>query len=83
MIDEMMIDKLSAAQDTKMSLRSLGGMYDPADYREMGGLALDPDIFMAKMAQYSGSARVVTPDEWNILQVQLTDEEKAMMAYER
>lgn len=34
MLDEIMIERLSAARDREMSLRSLGGMYDPVDYRK-------------------------------------------------
>lgn len=39
---------------------------------------LNPDDFKLPKA----TARVVSPDEWNLIQQTMTDEEKAIIAYE-
>lgn len=36
-MDAIRIDQLSAANDLQMGMNSLGGMYDPADYRTEQG----------------------------------------------
>lgn len=81
MIDEIMIDRLSAAYDRAMS-RNTNGMYDFTDYREQVGKTLDPDQFMAEIDQ-APTDTVMSKEEWRRILETMSDEEKAMMAYEK
>ena len=81
MTDEIMIDRLSAAYDRAMS-RNSNGMYDFTDYRERGGKTLDPDQFMAEIDQAPNDT-VMSKEEWRKIQETMSDEEKAIMAYEK
>lgn len=82
MTDEIMIERLSCAYDREMSRLGLGGMYDPAEYQEAAGETLDPEELLKELSKRH-TARVLTPDEWTLMQQHMTDDEKAALAYER
>lgn len=44
---------------------------------------LNPGDLLAAIDHIHVPARVISMDEWNLIQLQMTDEEKAMIAYER
>lgn len=77
MLDEIMIDRLSAAYDREMS-RHGNGLYDYTYY---------PDPFAAvpmlpEIPDRESTARVISADEWHLILNSMTDEERERMAYE-
>ena len=78
MRDEIMIERLSCAYDREMS-RMGNGLYDDTYY---------PDPFAAapyqpEIPDHESTARVISPDEWNLILNSMTDEERAALEYER